>query len=393
MENSKLNYIVSDGVYTPVGNLSNVVQQLPPAVYVIRDFPMQGTKLIKRDSVDTSSPKSIYGKIPSYLEKTFSAFERRRLNTGVLLSGERGMGNTLFVRMAIKRALDMGLAVVSLDSDTNVSSAINILNSVTQPLVVVMDEFEKNFRDKDDEDDHKNAQTSFLSILDGIGASQKRLYIATVNDTYNLSQYLLNRPGRFYYHFEFKSLTSDEMREYLTRETKRITKKTLEYAVSVMQSYRINYDGIAAIAAELNSGASIGVAMHDLNLDREGASRQRVMATFNGYQYECIAYDSLDEIRDNKSYNLCMYAVEINENSDKFPGTRIDIYFDGSKMTISKHGGVIIPKSAITSIRLNNRTIKKKGEDTAYVTTEDIKVSDITLRPSVSASGAVYMDI
>ena len=95
MENSKLNYIVSEGVYTPVGNLSNVVQQLPPAVYVIRDFPMQGTKLIKRDSVDTSSPKNIYGKIPSYLEKTFSAFERRRLNTGVLLSGERGMGKTL----------------------------------------------------------------------------------------------------------------------------------------------------------------------------------------------------------------------------------------------------------------------------------------------------------
>ena len=391
MENSKLNYIVSDGVYTPVGNLSNVVQQLPPAVYVIRDFPMQGTKLIKRDSVDTSSPKSIYGKIPSYLEKTFSAFERRRLNTGVLLSGERGMGKTLFVRMAIKRALEMGLAVVSLDSDTGVSSAINILNSVTQPLVVVMDEFEKNFSDKDDDD--KNAQTPFLSMLDGIGASHKRLYIATVNDTYNLSQYLLNRPGRFYYHFEFKSLTSDEMREYLTRETKRINKKTLEYAVSVMQSYRINYDGIAAIAAELNSGASIGEAMHDLNLDREGANRQRVMATFDGYQYECIAYDSLDEIRDNKSYNLCMYAVEINENSDKFPGTRIDVYFDGSKMTISKHGGVIIPKSAITSIRLNNKTIKKNGEDTSYVTTEDIKVSDITLRPSVSVSGAVYMDV
>lgn len=392
MENSKLNYIVSEGVYTPVGNLSNVVQQLPPAVYVIRDFPMQGTKLIKRDSVDTSSPKNIYGKIPSYLEKTFSAFERRRLNTGVLLSGERGMGKTLFVRMAIKRALDMGLAVVSLDSDTEVSSAINILNSVTQPLVVVMDEFEKNFSDKDD-DDHKNAQTPFLSMLDGIGASQKRLYIATVNDTYNLSQYLLNRPGRFYYHFEFKSLTGDEMREYLTREAKRISRKTLEYAASVMQSYRINYDGIAAIAAELNSGASIGEAMHDLNLDREGASRQRVMATFNGYQYECIAYDSLDEIRDNRSYNACMYAVEINENSDTFPGTRIDIYFDGSKMTMSKHGDVIIPKSAITSIRLNNKTIKKKGEDTAYVTTEDIKVSDITLRPSVSSSGAVYMDV
>ena len=392
MENSKLNYIVSDGVYTPVGNLSNVVQQLPPAVYVIRDFPMQGTKLIKRDNVDTSSPKSIYGKIPSYLEKTFSAFERRRLNTGVLLSGERGMGKTLFVRMAIKRALEMGLAVVSLDSDTEVSSAINILNSVTQPLVVVMDEFEKNFSDKDD-DDHKNAQTPFLSMLDGIGASQKRLYIATVNDTYDLSKYLLNRPGRFYYHFEFKSLTGDEMREYLTRETKRISRKTIEYAVSVMQSYRINYDGIAAIAAELNSGASIGEAMHDLNLDREGASRQRVMATFNGYQYECIVYDSLDEIRDNRSYSASMYAVEFNENSDTFPGTRIDVYFDGSKMTMSKHGGVIIPKSAITSIRLNNKTIKKNGEDTSYVTTEDIKVSDIMLRPSISASGAVYMDV
>jgi len=397
---TKLNYIVADGVYTPVGNLSNVVQQLPPAVYVIRDIPMQGTKLFRRDSVDTSVPKTIYGKIPSYLSKTFSAFDRRPLNTGVLLSGERGMGKTMFVRMAINEAISRGLAVINIDSDTNVSSAVSMINGITQPLLVVMDEFEKNFSansDDDDEDDSSSKkQVPFLSMLDGMGSSEKRLYLATVNDTKKLSKYLLNRPGRFYYHFEFRPLNEADMREYLTHEVSKASKKAIDYAVSVMQSYSINYDGIAAIADELNSGISIEETIHDLNLDRVGETSQHVSVKLDGLLYQTTEWASLDEIRENKSYCINVFAVNcVDRSNDKyFLGNCVTMKFDGTKMCLSKGGSIVVPKSAILDISLNYEvTLRGSKKPVSHLTPNDVNVSDIHFSPMHRVTGAVYMDI
>ena len=104
MKCDKLNYIVNNSSYTPVGNLKDVVSNLPAAVFEIRDVPFAGTQLFIRDNIDTSVPKKVYGKLPVNLEKAFRAFDRRPLNTGILLSGERGMGKTMFARMAINEA-------------------------------------------------------------------------------------------------------------------------------------------------------------------------------------------------------------------------------------------------------------------------------------------------
>ena len=398
METSKLNYISSDGVYTPVGNLSNVVQQLPPAVYEIRVVPMQGAKIFVRDNVDTSVPSHIYGKIPSYLKKSFDAFDRRQNNTGILLSGERGMGKSLFARMAINEALSRGMAVITVSD----SSAVPLVSQITQPLLVVLDEFEKNFAKKPDDDDDastEGAQTQFLSMLDGIGSANKRMFIATVNDTSKLSKYMLNRPGRFYYHFTFKSLSEAEIREYLDREANKASKKAIGMAVSVMQAYSINYDGIAAIAAELNAGNSIEDTLRDLNLDREGEKQHRLEIDINGYTYSDTVYYSYDEIRTFNSFNETLYYHGKNEwpnqaTANSYLGPNIDVTFDGAKLTLAKDGSVIVPKSAISDIGLNYIKLEINGKETKHVSVRDLgKVSDIRIKTTRSHSMPLYMDV
>ena len=411
MDKNKLNYVINGNSYAPVGSLKNVVSVLPPAVYEIRDVPFAGTQLFLRENMDISVPKKVYGKNPVNLEKAFRAFDRRPLNTGILLSGERGMGKTLFARMAIKEALNRGMAVINLTNAVDLDNAITLINKITQPLVIVMDEFEKNFSvsrnasnddDSDSNDGTGGTQFKFLSMLDGMGSSEKRMFIATVNDTDDLNKFLLNRPGRFYYHFEFKRLSAAEMEEYLTHELKKsVPKKTIKFAVSIMQSYSINYDGIAAIADELNAGIRVEEALHDLNLDREGSTGFKLVIKINGYVYErTVNHYSIDEFRTGGYWSETLYCInpDMTGHEDKlmsrsgYPGTTVEVVFFGDKMEMQKNGSIIVPANKLKNISLTNRRMNVNGKEEYTLTANDFaKVSDLKFEMLTRNDDALYM--
>lgn len=404
-------YLVSGSTYIPVGDLRDVTDILPNGVYEIKNMPMRGTVLELRENVDTSVPGKIYGRIPEMVKKTFRAFLRRDRSTGVLLSGERGMGKSMFARLVMKGAIQNGLPVILLGKGCKVTEAVEAINQITQPIVVIMDEFEKNFPvsaggdDDDDESIIKGDQLQFLSMLDGIGASEKRLFVATVNDTDDLSQFLLNRPGRFYYHFMFHTLTHDEMREYLEGECDRskVSKKTIDYAVSCMGTYAINYDGIAAIVEELNSGMDINEALADLNLDRNGDRGYNMSVRINGVEYCTEYYDRLNAIRE--SQKICQ-LFEGNPGKDFVRGTVIGkddkvgynvwIKFDGRKIKLNKDGLAVVPRTAIHEIELCDCELKVKGRNKSAdkISQEQLtNISDIKLLPMKSQMRPLYLDV
>ena len=401
----KTQYLVSGSAYTPVGDLRNVTSSLEPAVYEIKSEAFRGTFLQIRENVDTSVPAKIYGRIPGMLAKTFRTFERRDKSTGVLLSGERGMGKSMFARLAVSEALKRKIPVVLLTGSCGVDDAVEIINQITQPIVVVMDEFEKNFpmeSDDNNDDEKKGKQQKFLSMLDGMGSSEKRLFIATVNDTSDLSTFFLNRPGRFFYHFEFNTLTHEEMREYLEGECDRkiVKKKTIDYAVACMGTYAINYDGIAAIVEELNSGSPIEEALTDLNLDRKGDDAYVFSIHINGAEYTCEKWSSLNDIREETSCDECFYLKEgVHGNVGRIgksdiPGSMLIIRYVGTAMKLNKDGIAVIPRSAIRSIDLDVCFIKKGRTEVKKVTPDDLgSVGDIVLNPIKSGPRALYLEV
>ena len=402
----KQNYIVNGSTIRPVGSLRQVEPYLEANVYSIYVSPLTGPELEIVDNIDLSVPKRVYGNIMERVDKSFKAYSYRERNTGILLSGERGMGKTLFIRIAINRALEMGIPVLMLRKTSSLESIIDTVNSITQPLLVVMDEFEKNFSISSDEDSPETGdQTQFLTMLDGLGSSEKRMFIASINSTNNINEFLLNRPGRFYYHFDFPSLGEKECTEYLAHETKGLSKKTIQYAVMAMQNYSINYDGLAAIATELNHGHSIDDTLRDLNLDRQGHSSYEVVVSINGFEYGGIIEDSLETLQQERDrYTLHLYcASTMPSHADRastgYIGSMVNVTVHKFKIEMDKKGNLVFPldSSTVAEIYCPDGGVKvtsnpKDDGDNYYLQLDDLKsVSMATLKPLRPARTAMYI--
>lgn len=400
MENVSMNYVKSGSVYTPIGSLREVTNILEPHVYQIIMPPMSGPKLEIVDNIDLSVPKKVYGKVPSQVIKCFAAYDRRPRNTGILLSGERGMGKTLFIRIAMNEALKREIPVIVLSRTKSLEAYVGLINSITQPVLVVMDEFEKNF----DTDDKSEDQGTFLSMLDGLGSSQKRMFIASVNYRHKISQFMINRPGRFYYHFEFKPLSDVEMIEYLTNETTGVDQKSIKYAVQIMQNYPINYDGLSAIAAELNAGIDINETLRDLNLDRIGVSSLQCNLNINGYEYSGTLNMSIDDLQSRENVGIEMRSVKyvgstskIKPSAKGFIGNEISVYLSAIQMTMDETGIVRLNVDESLDYIYLDESIPhptKKGDTICYLHMKDIKsVSEISIRPKPIRSAPMYLTV
>ena len=119
-----------------------ITDQLEAKVYSVRLD--SDTGLYLEDYGDISvNEKKIYGQHQEKLEKIFSAFERFNRNFGVLLSGAKGMGKTLFIKMTALEALKRGLPVIVVDKYYEGISTF--LRKIDQEVLILFDEFEKRF--------------------------------------------------------------------------------------------------------------------------------------------------------------------------------------------------------------------------------------------------------
>ena len=382
----------------PVGDLRQVSNMLEPDVYEIEIVPMAGPKFEIITNMDLSIPKHIYGGVQARVDKAFKAFDRRPLNTGILLSGDRGMGKTLFIRIAINEALSRGIAVIILKQTDALDDVIGLINRVSQPLLVIMDEFEKNF--VIDNSRGIDSQMPFLSMLDGLGSNSKRMFIASINNVGKMNDFMMNRPGRFYYHFSYSKLSEDDMREYLKTETIGIDENTINYAVSMLQNYTINYDGLSAIAAELNAGCSIDETLQDLNLDREGESSLCFHVKINGYDYTGYAYDSIETIRRRTHYSISFHSDKIYVPGKKMPKMSkhgfigsFDLHLEPVTAMLDPHGNICLDTSAFSYISLDD-DFEENGKTVSYLYPKDIKeATNIIVKSRRRSHAPMYLTV
>lgn len=254
-----------------VPNTTEICDTVPCGTYTFTYNKFTGLHVVTSNDI----PKvnfPLYGKLAARVDKSFRAYERRRpKNTGVLLSGEPGMGKSLFIRLAAERAMEMGMPVFIVDRD--LPGVVNFISELNCRALVILDEYEKNFRqteqDHDDDDGINSTQEQFLSVMDGICGDSAKMFIAAVNDTNKLSKFMLNRPGRFLYHFEFGCLSNDEIVEVCDSC---LSDKSLTPTLLMrLTGHKVNYDALFAIIDELNEGETVDSTLDDLNLLRKGS--------------------------------------------------------------------------------------------------------------------------
>jgi hypothetical protein len=255
--------VVNTGkLYRIYGDDLVVDDQLRPEVYIVRFNQFQGFYLEKYSNLEINEDK-IYGVHMSKINKVMNSFKKFTRNLGIILSGDKGIGKSLFARILAQTSISAGYPVVVVD--TYVPGIHSFIEEIEQEVVVLFDEFDKTFSGGDEDNKGGSAQTSLLSLLDGVSTG-KKLYVVTCNKFYSLNEYLINRPGRFHYHFRFNYPTSEEIRTYLQDKISEQYWEEIPKVIAFSGKVNLNYDCLRAIAYELENGEKFEEAINDLNI-------------------------------------------------------------------------------------------------------------------------------
>ncbi|MBO5969845.1 MAG: ATP-binding protein [Clostridia bacterium] len=263
-----MNIVNSGTRYQIYSDDLQTMKTLPAGAYDVRFAKYTGFFLESRPPLAVKEEK-IYGKSSVKTDKILSGYEKTDRNFGVMLSGPRGVGKSLFARLLIEKGIAKGYPVI-LVSDY-IPGVADFLSSIQQEVIVLFDEFEKVFSKKEDSD----PQTELLPMFDGTD-SGKKLFVITCNDTKKLNECLLDRPGRFYYHFTMTPPTAEEIREYMTDKLTTPSDDVLSKVISYSSMANLTYDCLRAIAEELNRGYDLEETMEDLNISRERGAKYKI---------------------------------------------------------------------------------------------------------------------
>lgn len=252
-----MNVIKSGGQYDIYHNELEVFPDIPVQYYRVI-LTKTGFHLVKNFDVTITEGK-VYGVHTRKIDKVMNSFKRIKRNLGVILSGDKGIGKSLFAKMMAMRAVSEGYPVILVD--TYYPGIASFLESINQEVVVIFDEFDKTFKKSGD----NNPQDEMLTLFDGFSTG-KKMFIVTCNSLYDLNDYLVNRPGRFLYHFRFDYPTAEEITQYLQDKLEESFWGEIDKVVVFSKKVKLNYDCLRAIAYELSFGESFEEAIADLNI-------------------------------------------------------------------------------------------------------------------------------
>jgi hypothetical protein len=242
---------------------------------------MQGFYLSEYPPIEIKEEK-IYGVHNVKVAKVLNSFRLFNRNLGVILSGSKGIGKSLFATLLSVEANKAGYPLIIVDRYYN--GIANYLNSIQQECVILFDEFDKTFGGIKAGDGEQDAQASMLSLFDGL-SSGKKMFIITCNEVRSLNDYLVNRTGRFHYHFRFEYPTVGEIEEYLKDKLDPKYYDEIKNVVGFSRKVDLNFDSLRAIAFELNLGETFKDVIKDLNIINMNEDRYILTVHFdNGKQ-------------------------------------------------------------------------------------------------------------
>ena len=254
--------IVSTGkahrIYTSPICISNL---LDPKVYSIVFNEREGFALVDSDNILIT--EKIYGIHEEKVNKVLNSFGLFDRNLGVILSGDKGIGKSLFAKRLSQRAIENNYPVIIVDQF--LPGIGDFISSIKQECLILFDEFDKTFCNGSHRNEMSDPQTGLLTLFDGL-AQGKKLFVVTCNNLTGLNEFLINRPGRFHYHFRFEYPTGEEVNDYLKDKIPESMYSEIPKVVNFSQKVRINYDCLRAIAFELALGNKFENAIRDLNI-------------------------------------------------------------------------------------------------------------------------------
>ena len=299
-----MNIVNSGEKFMVYGESVKTYKKLPANTYTVCFSPMSGFYLELHS--DLAVKEKVYGTYHKKVTKVLNTFKNFDRNMGVILSGPKGVGKSMFARLLAEQSKQEGIPLLIVSEAFEGLS--NFISSIEQECIVLFDEFDKTYTDGNDD----SPQEELLSLFDGID-SGKKLYVITCNEVRKLNDYLLNRPGRFHYHFIMDTPNSAEIQEYLDDNLVDEAKQYISKIIALSEMSQFTYDVLRAIVFELNQGYDLKETLSDLNIEKESNVTLKVDITFNN-GVTLTSHDALEinlleaSYGDDLDYNWCYFT-------------------------------------------------------------------------------------
>jgi tRNA A37 threonylcarbamoyladenosine biosynthesis protein TsaE len=209
---------------------------LPTGVYKLNMTP-QGELYLTQIQDKFDFPYKKYGIETNFINRVIKTYDNMSTNLGVLMTGIKGTGKTVTSKQICN---DLNLPVIIIHQPY--PGIPSFINSIQQNIVVMIDEYEKVYPEKD---------YSVLTVMDGVlDNGFKKVFILTTNELY-INSNMLQRPGRIRYLKTFKDLSIENITEIvddmlINKEHRNDTIK------SIAELEIITVDIVKAIVSEVN---------------------------------------------------------------------------------------------------------------------------------------------
>lgn len=298
--------------------------ELPAGTYKVGFHPMEGFWLDKAPDFELKEEK-IYGNHLEKIDKVLSSYQQMNRSLGVILSGEKGMGKSLFVQLLSVEANKQSIPVIIVNKPYK--GVADFIDKIDQEVLVIFDEFEKVFSERGD--GNQETQNDLLSLFDGM-SQRKRIYAITVNKLHLLSEFITSRPGRFHYHIRFDYPTPDEIEEYMKDKLEPALHNQVKHVIAFSRRVKLNYDSLRAIVFELSMGHSFAEAIGDLNI-----------LNIDQQRYDIRVYFSDGKIVTLRNENIDLFSENISVGGHTMEHSYFNISFNGNALYIQGEDMVV----------------------------------------------------
>jgi hypothetical protein len=232
-----------------------VNQRLPAGNYIIKIDAFGNHYL---EIVDNFvNPPKLYGNTIKMTQRIINTYLERGDSTGAILAGEKGSGKTLLARNLGIECAKINVPCVIVNTPFHGDVFNKFIQDIDQSCMILFDEFEKVYSPED--------QMHILTLMDGV-FTNKKLFIITCNDKYRVDIHMRNRPGRIFYHLDFKGLEEAFIREYCSENLQNLTHMNSICNISGL-FMAFNFDMLKALVEEMNRyGESPQEALEYLNI-------------------------------------------------------------------------------------------------------------------------------
>ena len=347
-----MNIIKAGSQYQIYGEDLITYDKLPVRSYDVAFHKMQGFFLVARPDLVVKEEK-VYGNHKQKVQKVMRSFRQTDRNFGVILSGQKGIGKSRMARLLAEEGIANGLPVITVTD--YIPGIASFLSSIEQEVIVIFDEFEKTFSKVEDQPD---PQEEMLSLFDGLDGG-KKLFVITCNEVRRLNEFMVDRPGRFHYHFRMGAPTDNEIKEYMEDKLQKEYWGEIDRIINFSRSTEMTYDYLRAIAFDLNQGYSLEDSLSDLNISGATNNYYDITAYMaDGSVYTCMNYHinlcdrgmewvwlrSLDNFSQHGDYNIQVgfspSHIELMDGKLIVPPDKIQINRDESNDWNKENGEV-----------------------------------------------------